>query len=229
MKKLIFLISIVLSCNVFAQNILWEQTGLYVENGNGSFVFDAIDKFYGSIEMPEGVTVSLQWVRYRPEGTETTHYLTFGGSPEGIAKLRELRSGDAYDAYSDGLNKFAKITSSVSGSTLVRMNVDKGDQPMAQVWRWSVEDPEVFANAFMTLMKGFPQEGYLSMGLISQGASSAGESHYVFTTHKDYLTALSWGPKTQKQQKAFVAFQKAVNPVSDYLGTQTMYNVKTWK
>ncbi|MGB0367328.1 MAG: hypothetical protein ACPGC8_06810 [Flavobacteriaceae bacterium] len=227
MKKLTFLLAIAFSYSALAQNILWEQTGLKVKEGNGAFVVDVVDKFYSSIEMPDGVSVSLNWVRYRPEGTETTHYLTFGGTAEGIVKLRELRDGDAYDAYSDALGKLAKITSSVSGSTLVRMNADKMG-PMAQVWQWSVEDPEKFVKAFMTLTKGFPQEGYLSMGLISQGASKAGESHYVYTTHKDYLTALSWGPKTEEQQKAFITFQKVVNPISDYLGTQTFYTVKTW-
>ena len=227
MKKLILVLAIAFSTSAIAQNILWEQTGLQVKEGYGSFVLEAIDNFYSSIEMPEGVAVTLNWVRYRPEGTETTHYLTFGGTPEGIAKLRELRGGDAYDAYSEALGKFAKITSSVSGSTLMRMNVDKMG-PMAQVWQWRVEDPEKFVRAFTTLIKSFPQEGYLSMGLISQGASKAGESHYVYTTHKDYLSALSWGPKTESQQKAFMTFQKVVNPVSDYLGTQTFYTVKTW-
>lgn len=228
MKKFFFLLAITFSCSLMAQNILWEQTGLHVEGGDGSFVVRAIDEFYSSIEMPEGVAVALDWVRFRAEGTETTHYLTFSGSAEGIAKLRSLREGDAYDAYSDALSRFAKITSSQSGSTIVRINTDKGNQPMAQLWQWSVEDPEIFVNSFMELMKGFPQEGYLSMGLISQGVSKAGESHYVYTTHKDYMTAMSWGPKTEVQQKAFIKFQKIVNPVSDYLGTRTMYRVKMW-
>ena len=121
---------------------------------------------------------------------------------------------------------FAEITSISSGGTLMRFNVDKGNYPISQMWRFSVEDPETFANEFVKLIKEFPSEGYLSIGLISQG--SDGDSHYIYTTHKDYATALSWGPKTEGQQNAFMKFQKTVNPISDYLGTITMNNIKTW-
>ena len=108
----------------------------------------------------------------------------------------------------------------------MRINVDKGNYPISQMWRFSVEDPETFANEFVKLIKEFPSEGYLSIGLISQG--SDGDSHYIYTTHKDYATALSWGPKTEGQQNAFMKFKKTVNPISDYLGTITMNNIKTW-
>jgi len=228
MKKIIFIFLLLISFSLTAQNIFWEQVGLKVNQGSSNFVLELVEGFYTSIEKPEGVAISLDAVMFKPEGYEATHFLTFAGSAEDLAKLRELRSGSVYMQYNQNMLKFSKITSITSGSTLMRMNLDKGNYPIAQLWQWNVKDPEVFMNEFISLTRSFPQDGYLSIGLISQGSSPDGESHYIYTTHKDYGSALSWGPKNEKEQAAFVKFQKKTNPTSDYLGTVTVRNVKSW-
>tara|TARA_B100001564_G_scaffold28302_1_gene20939 strand:+ start:124 stop:813 length:690 start_codon:yes stop_codon:yes gene_type:complete len=228
MKKIIFIFLLVFSFSLSAQNIVWEQVGLKVNQGSSNFVLELIEGFYTSIDKPEGVAISLDAVMFKPEGYEATHFLTFAGSVEDLAKLRELRSGSVYMEYNQNMLKFSKITSITSGSTLMRMNLDKGNYPIAQLWQWNVKDPEVFMNEFISLTKSFPQDGYLSIGRISQGSGPDGESHYIYTTHKDYGSALSWGPKNEKEQAAFVKFQKKTNPTSDYLGTVTVRNVKSW-
>lgn len=228
MKKIIFIFLLLISFSLTAQNIFWEQVGLKVNQGSSNFVLELVEGFYTSIEKPEGVAISLDAVMFKPEGYEATHFLTFAGSAEDLAKLRDLRSGSIYMQYNQNMLKFSKITSITSGSTLMRMNLDKGNYPIAQLWQWNVKDPEVFMNEFISLTNSFPQDGYLSIGLISQGSSPDGESHYIYTTHKDYGSALSWGPKNEKEQAAFVKFQKKTNPTSDYLGTVTVRNVKSW-
>ena len=228
MKKIIFIFLLLISFSLTAQNIFWEQVGLKVNQGSSNFVLELVEGFYTSIEKPEGVAISLDAVMFKPEGYEATHFLTFAGSAEDLAKLRELRSGSVYMEYNQNMLKFSKITSITSGSTLMRMNLDKGNYPIAQLWQWNVKDPEVFMNEFISLTKSFPQDGYLSIGRISQGSGPNGESHYIYTTHKDYGSALSWGPKNEKEQVAFVKFQKKTNPTSDYLGTVTVRNVKSW-
>ena len=228
MKKIIFIFLLLISFSLTAQNIFWEQVGLKVNQGSSNFVLELVEGFYTSIEKPEGVAISLDAVMFKPEGYEATHFLTFAGSAEDLAKLRELRSGSVYMEYNQNMLKFSKITSITSGSTLMRMNLDKGNYPIAQLWQWNVKDPEVFMNEFISLTKSFPQDGYLSIGRISQGSGPNGESHYIYTTHKDYGSALSWGPKNEKEQVAFVKFQKKTAPTSDYLGTVTVRNVKSW-
>ena len=228
MKKIIFIFLLLISFSLTAQNIFWEQVGLKVNQGSSNFVLELVEGFYTSIEKPEGVAISLDAVMFKPEGYEATHFLTFAGSAEDLAKLRDLRSGSIYMQYNQNMLKFSKITSITSGSTLMRMNLDKGNYPIAQLWQWNVKDPEVFMNEFISLTNSFPQDGYLSIGRISQGSSPDGESHYIYTTHKDYGSALSWGPKNEKEQAAFVKFQKKTNLISDYLGTVTVRNVKSW-
>ena len=228
MKKIIFIFLLLISFSLTAQNIFWEQVGLKVNQGSSNFVLELVEGFYTSIQKPEGVAISLDAVMFKPEGYEATHFLTFAGSAEDLAKLRDLRSGSIYMQYNQNMLKFSKITSITSGSTLMRMNLDKGNYPIAQLWQWNVKDPEVFMNEFISLTNSFPQDGYLSIGLISQGSSPDGESHYIYTTHKDYGSALSWGPKNEKEQAAFVKFQKKTNLTSVYLGTVTVRNVKSW-
>ena len=228
MKKIILLLFLATTNLIVAQNITFEQVGLKVENGKAGFVFDLLNDFYGSIEKPEGVNISLSRVYFKPEEVEATHFLTFSGSVEGLIALRKLRSGAEYLAFNDNILKFADLVSVTGGSTLMRMNVDKASENVFQVWKWRVEDAPSFAAAFTDLIKAFPQQGYLSLGQFSHGTSSDGESPYVYTTHKDYGAALSWGPKTQAQQQAFIKFQKLTNKYSDYLGSMTMVRLKSW-
>ena len=227
MKKVLLLL-LILTQSVTAQNIFWEQVGLSVEPGKAGYVLELVDSFYSEIEMPEGVGISLDATWYHHEGHETTHIITFSGSLEGITALRKLRSGDAYDRYNTEMENFCTITNIQSGSTLARWNTDKGGDKISQLWQFNVKDPVSFMNEFVKMQKDFQQEGYLSIGLISQGSSTAGESHYVYTTHKDYGAAMSWGPKTKKAQNAFMTFQKMIAPYSTYLGTTTYNRVKSW-
>ena len=227
MKRLLFLFVLFTQLS-FSQNIVWEQVGLNVETGKEAYVLELIDDFYTSIDIPNGVSISLDAVWFKPEGIETTHYISFSGSVDGLAKLKALRSGENYDKYNIETDKFCAITSISGGSTVNRWNVENYSYPISQLWRWNVKDPAVFVEEFMKLVNEFPQEGYLSIGQITQGTGDNGESHYVYTTHKDYATAISWGPKTKKQQEAFIKFQQLTYPISNFLGTITMYRVKSW-
>ena len=111
-------------------------------------------------------------------------FFTFTGPVEGLAKLREMRGGDKYSLYNSNMLRHAEVISTTAGTTLIRMNLDKSSQPIAQVWRWRVEDPASFATEFSSLIKAFPQQGYLSLGQFTHGTGSDGESHYVYTLTK---------------------------------------------
>ena len=228
MRKLTLLLFIISANFALAQNITFEQVGIKVQPEKASYVLDLLDDFYGNIEKPENVSISLNRIYFKPEGTEATHYLTFAGSVEGLASLRKIRGGDKYSIFNSNILKFAEIVSVSGGSTLLRNNLEKSSENTFQVWKWRVEDAPSFASAFTDLIKAFPQQGYLSLGQFTHGISSDGESHYVYITHKDYAAALSWGPKTASQQEAFIKFQKITNKFSNFLGSMTLYRMKSW-
>jgi hypothetical protein len=228
MRKLTLLLFIISANFALAQNITFEQVGIKVQPEKASYVLDLLDDFYGNIEKPENVSISLNRIYFKPEGTEATHYLTFAGSVEGLASLRKIRGGDKYSIFNSNILKFAEIVSVSGGSTLLRNNQEKSSENTFQVWKWRVEDAPSFASAFTDLIKAFPQQGYLSLGQFTHGISSDGESHYVYITHKDYAAALNWGPKTASQQEAFIKFQKITNKFSNFLGSMTLYKMKSW-
>ena len=110
MKKIIFIFLLLISFSLTAQNIFWEQVGLKVNQGSSNFVLELVEGFYTSIQKPEGVAISLDAVMFKPEGYEATHFLTFAGSAEDLAKLRDLRSGSIYMQYNQNMLKFSKKT-----------------------------------------------------------------------------------------------------------------------
>ena len=50
MKKIIFIFLLAFSINLSAQNIVWEQVWLKVNQGTSGFVLELVEAFYTSIE-----------------------------------------------------------------------------------------------------------------------------------------------------------------------------------
>ena len=128
MRKLTLLLFIISANFALAQNITFEQVGIKVQPEKASYVLDLLDDFYGNIEKPENVSISLNRIYFKPEGTEATHYLTFAGSVEGLASLRKIRGGDKYSIFNSNILKFAEIVSVSGGSTLLRNNLEKSSE-----------------------------------------------------------------------------------------------------
>ena len=69
MKNYLLTLLLLLSFSLSAQDqIVWNQAGVVANNGFGADLAQTMDDFYGSIEIPEGASVSLvqvyhQWTR----------------------------------------------------------------------------------------------------------------------------------------------------------------------
>ena len=171
---------------------------------------EAMDEFYSNVEMPEGVSVSLVSYFYRAQDVKATHAIVFAGPVDGIIELRQIRSGEGYEAFYDDLNVLdAKIVANTAGQSLIRLNTDSERGNWAQSWQWRVDDQAVFANAFAELMKKFKSlETYVALGSINQGVSRNGESHYIYSNQGSFGDNLKGGPQNQKEIEAFDKFQK---------------------
>ena len=114
MKKLLLVsLALVASLNLAqAQDqVYWSEVSMVVEPGNQGLVAQAVNDFYSSIDFPENSSVTLNAWQAKTEWREGTHFLNFAGSVEGMSKLRDLRSGEAYDNYVRNLSSVAKIVS----------------------------------------------------------------------------------------------------------------------
>lgn len=229
-KYLTIAISLFALTIAFGQDqITWNEVGVVAKDGYANNIVQTMDDFYGNIEMPEGVSVSITAVYHGDENHKATHYLNFAGTIEGLVKLRELRSGADYNEYTSEFSKYGEIISNSHGKTFIRIPGSEDDEAnFAQVWEWRVEDQAAFVEEFNKMVNVWKPEGYLSLGGIFGGQGIEGESHYIYTTYNTYEEMLSFGPKTAKEQKAFEEFIKNTDAISDFKGTYSVINVQTW-
>ena len=121
-----------------------------------------MDNFYSSIDMPEGTSVSLEAIYHSPKGSPT-HIINFIGPIEGLVELRALRSGEAYDAYNSGVEKFATIQSIKAGQTLARFPGSDEEVYGAQEWSFNVKDQGKFDEALNEFLSKLKREQILSV------------------------------------------------------------------
>ena len=191
MKKLLLLLSFVAltATSLYAQNqVYWEDVHIVVEPGDAPIVLGLMDDFYSSIEIPEGTSVSLLGIFNKSEWTDATHVLSFIGSADGLSKLRDLRSGEAYNNYNNSITSVAEIVAIKQGNTLIRVPGENSEVWSSQEWSFYVDDAVTFGNAFAELMKNVEPSGYVSLGQYTAG--ERGETHYIYANYPDYVSQL---------------------------------------
>ena len=105
MKKFITLLFILtLGFSYSQENIAWNRVDLYVPADQAGAYLEAMDEFYSNIEMPDGVSVSLVRYFYKAADVKATHSIVFAGPVDGIIELRQIRSGEGYEAFYDDLD-----------------------------------------------------------------------------------------------------------------------------
>ena len=229
MKKLLLLLSFVAltATSLYAQNqVYWEDVHIVVEPGDAPIVLGLMDDFYSSIEIPEGTSVSLLGIFNKSEWTDATHVLSFIGSADGLSKLRDLRSGEAYNNYNNSITSVAKIVAIKQGNTLIRVPGENSEVWSSQEWSFYVDDAVTFRNAFAELMKNVEPSGYVSLGQYTAG--ERGETHYIYANYPDYVSQLKSNVDTPKEQEVFVKFLEKIGPISTYRGSVTLRPIKGW-
>ena len=68
MKKTCLLILSLISLNISAQNITWQNVNINVPFENTDSVYNLIDGFYSNIQIPEGVRVSYGVLNIKAQG-----------------------------------------------------------------------------------------------------------------------------------------------------------------
>ncbi len=229
MKKLLLLLSFVTltATSLYAQNqVYWEDVHIVVEPGDAPIVLGLMDDFYSSIEIPEGTSVSLLGIFNKSEWTDATHVLSFIGSADGLSKLRDLRSGEAYNNYNNSITSVAKIVAIKQGNTLIRVPGENSEVLSSQEWSFYLDDAVTFGNAFAELMKNVEPSGYVSLGQYTAG--ERGETHYIYANYPDYVSQLKSNVDTPKEQEVFVKFLEKIGPISTYRGSVTLRPIKGW-
>ena len=231
MRKTFVILTTVFSLSLSAQNITWQNVNLNVPFENTQAVFNLIDGFYSNIEIPEGIRVSLWSIEYKGSNEKATHILNFAGSKENLVKFESRKLSPEWDAYSSRLNSLTDREgfAITAGVTLVRYNLDKWQETIAQSHQWKVKNPIKFISAFANLMSVFgDSSGYVSIGQTTHGVEN-GETHYIYATFPDLVAALDFGnSSSQEESNAVIEWLDATKD-EEYTRSITRVMLKSWE
>ena len=231
MRKTFVILTTVFSLSLGAQNITWQNVNLNVPFENTQAVFNLIDGFYSNIEIPEGIRVSLWSIEYKGSNEKATHILNFAGSKENLVKFESRKLSPEWDAYSSRLNSLTDRDgfAITAGVTLVRYNLDKWQETIAQSHQWKVKNPIKFISAFANLMSVFgDSSGYVSIGQTTHGVEN-GETHYIYATFPDLVAALDFGnSSSQEESNAVIEWLDATKD-EEYTRSITRVMLKSWE
>jgi hypothetical protein len=214
-----------------AQNITWQNVNLNVPFENTEAVFNLIDGFYSNIEIPEDVRVSLWSIEYKGSTEKATHVLNFAGSKEKLAKFESRKLTPEWDAYLSRLNSLTDRDgfALTAGVTLVRYNLDKWQETIAQSHQWKVKNPIKFISAFADLMSVFgDSSGYVSIGQTTHGVEN-GETHYIYATFPNLVAALDFGNSGSKEESNAVIEWLDATKDEEYTRSITRVMLKSWE
>ena len=231
MRKAFLILTSFFTISLCSQNITWQNVNLNVPFENTQAVFNLIDGFYSNIEIPEGIRVSLWSIEYKGSGEKATHVLNFAGTKENLVDFESRKLTSEWDAYLTKLNSLTNRDgfSVTAGVTLVRYNIDKWQETIAQSHQWKVKNPVKFISAFANLMNVFgDSSGYVSIGQTTHGVEN-GETHYIYVTFPDLVSALDFGNATnQDESEAIVNWLEATKD-DEYTRSITRVMLKSWE
>ena len=231
MKKAFLILTSFFTISLCGQNITWQNVNLNVPFENTQAVFNLIDGFYSNIEIPEGIRVSLWNIEYKGSGEKATHVLNFAGTKENLVEFESRKLTSEWDAYLTKLNSLTNRDgfSVTAGVTLVRYNIDKWQETIAQSHQWKVKNPVKFISAFANLMNVFgDSSGYVSIGQTTHGVEN-GETHYIYVTFPDLVSALDFGnAANQDESEAIVNWLEATKD-DEYTRSITRVMLKSWE
>ena len=231
MKKAFLILTSFFTISLCSQNITWQNVNLNVPFENTQAVFNLIDGFYSNIEIPEGIRVSLWSIEYKGSGEKATHVLNFAGTKENLVDFESRKLTSEWDAYLTKLNSLTNRDgfSVTAGVTLVRYNIDKWQETIAQSHQWKVKNPVKFISAFANLMNVFgDSSGYVSIGQTTHGIEN-GETHYIYVTFPDLVSALDFGnAANQDESEAIVNWLEATKD-DEYTRSITRVMLKSWE
>ena len=231
MRKAFLILTSFFTISLYSQNITWQNVNLNVPFENTQAVFNLIDGFYSNIEIPEGIRVSLWSIEYKGSSEKATHVLNLAGTKENLVEFESRKLTSEWDAYLTKLNSLTNRDgfSVTAGVTLVRYNIDKWQETIAQSHQWKVKNPVKFISDFANLMNVFgDSSGYVSIGQITHGVEN-GETHYIYVTFPDLVSALDFGnAANQDESEAIVNWLEATKD-DEYTRSITRVMLKSWE
>lgn len=228
MKKPIILFCLLVSSFLFSQNSYWYDVLLEVDSKHASTVAGLIDDFYSNINKPSEVTVEFSSIPLKGASEKATHIISISSdSSKSLADFRTSLNGEDWDLYLSKMRNYVKSSRAAAGKSLMSFGSDI-KYPIGQAWVFKVgnADLNTFVGAFNTFLRSVKIDGFAGVGQIIHGTEN-GESAYIYGTYPDLNAAFSFGPKNDKEAKAFSDFSKSIEGL-EYSKTFTRVLIKRY-
>ena len=224
MKNLLIVVSLFVSSVVFSQNTYWYDVLLEVKAENTENVASLVDGYYSSINIPENVGVAFSSIPLKGTSENATHIISIvADSSKALADFRNSLSGSAWDLYLSKMQKNIENVRASAGKGILSFNSEL-EQPIGQAWVFNVKDANNFVQAFGKLMNTYKVDGSVEVGQIVHGTDN-GENMYIYGTYEDLSQAFDFGPKNDKESKAFSLFNQEISK-ENYLKSFTRVLIK---
>tara|TARA_A100001015_G_C14859716_1_gene659833 strand:- start:317 stop:1009 length:693 start_codon:yes stop_codon:yes gene_type:complete len=230
MKKYILsIVALISSLFSYSQSNLytWMDIMIEIETAHTDVAIDQIIDFYDNVDVPDDVNIELSSLTFRGPSNPSTHVLTmYSESTKSLADFRtgKTYNGDSWDAYISKMRRYTKAYS-MAGKSIISNGSDS-EFPVGQSWVFNVKDIQGFTQAFSELIKTAKTEGIAELGQIIHGVEKGGNI-YIWGTYPDLATALDFGPKNNKEVKAFSEYFKAIEN-EEYIESTTRVLIKRW-
>jgi len=224
MKNVLLIVSLFVSSLVFSQDTYWYDVLLEVKGENTKNVASLVDGYYSNIDIPENVSVAFSSIPLKGTSENATHIISIvADSSKALADFRNSLSGNEWDLYVSKMEKNVENVRASAGKGLLSFNSDL-EQPIGQAWVFNVKDVNNFVQAFAKLMKTYKLDGLAEVGQIIHGSDN-GENMYFYGTYDDLSQAFDFGPKNDKESKAFSLFNQEISK-ENYLKSFTRVLLK---
>ena len=229
MKKYIFILTLLFSFSVSAQDLYWYDVLLDVKNETAKDFEKAVDDFYSSVNFPEGVSMTFSNIQIKGQGFKETHILSFvSPSSQSLADLRASLSGKNWDDYIDVVRPLINSARTAVGNA---SNIHNEDQfnPIGQAWCFKVDSKDIpaFTAGFSKLMETFNFPGFVGLAQVTHGMSN-GENVIIYGTYSNLNDAFTFGPKNEAEANAFAEFGELTSGISEFTQTWTRVKIKEY-
>ena len=229
MRKYIYILTILFSFSISAQEGFWYDVLLEVEGEDINEFEKTVDKFYSSLDFPDDVALAFSRIQLKGQGFEETHILSFlSPSSESLANFLSTLSGSEWENYVEKVRPYVDNVRRSAGVVTKAYNQEDVD-PIGQAWLFKVKsnDATAYYKEYTKVMEVVDFQGFSGTGQKTHGMRD-GESHFIYVTYDDLNSAFTFGPKNDLEAKAFANFFEATAEFAEFSQTFTRVLIKEY-
>ena len=195
MKKVLFLLTFLISVNLVAQDVYFTTYNFSVENKDVETVAKIANDFFSKPgSKVDGIKVYLYENHFKDKDFNFTHSIIFVGTLDAMGNQYSSTGGvdqEKFQAFKTKINQFATAHSSASGRRLITFGSTNKTYPVQNQNMLKVKDATKFAAAFKKYQEVLKAENVVTtLGEIKNGRSPLGETHYVLRSYPNFKAAL---------------------------------------